>query len=225
MQDAAAGGHPLGVALADDAATAVGVVVRDLAVEHVGDGLEPAVRVPRRALGLVRLVLAPGRAGRAGGTGRCRAAQAARERAPHLEAGALDGVVRGHRARARAAPPSSPGRDGRCGGARAGCRRSQRAWRPPRGQWGVPLQPSCVRNYSAPVRSGSARAQADRERSRPRRTRRPFQAGAVGRPARARGTAGSGCRARGGPRAGPAPRRGSGGCPSRTPGAAPHRRG
>ena len=53
----AARGHPLRVALADDAATAVGVVVRDLAVEHVGDGLEPAVRVPRRALRLVGAVL------------------------------------------------------------------------------------------------------------------------------------------------------------------------
>ena len=56
VQDAATGGHPLGVALADHAAAAVGVVVGDLAVEDVAHRLEAAVRVPRRALGLAGAV-------------------------------------------------------------------------------------------------------------------------------------------------------------------------
>ena len=56
MQDAAAGRHPLRVALADHAAAAVGVVVCDLAVEDVADGLEAAMRMPGRALRLVRAV-------------------------------------------------------------------------------------------------------------------------------------------------------------------------
>jgi CheY-like chemotaxis protein len=57
VQDAAAGGHPLGVAVGDQAAAAVGVLVPEDAVDDVRDGLEPAVRVPRRALGLARRVL------------------------------------------------------------------------------------------------------------------------------------------------------------------------
>ena len=52
VEDATAGGHPLGVALADHAAAAIGVVVGDLAVEDVAHGLEAAVRMPGRALGL-----------------------------------------------------------------------------------------------------------------------------------------------------------------------------
>ncbi len=51
------GRHPLGVAVGDQPAAAVGVLVGHLAVDHVGDGLEAAVRVPRRALGLARRVL------------------------------------------------------------------------------------------------------------------------------------------------------------------------
>ena len=96
VQDAATRGHPLRVALADDAATTVGVVVRDLAVEHVGDGLEPAVRVPGRALRLVGLVLDRAELVEEEERVGVVHAQAARERTPHLEAGALDGVVRGH---------------------------------------------------------------------------------------------------------------------------------
>ena len=53
----AAGGHPLGVAVGDEPAAAVGVLVLEDAVDDVGDGLEAAVRVPRRALGLARRVL------------------------------------------------------------------------------------------------------------------------------------------------------------------------
>jgi hypothetical protein len=45
-------GHPLGVAVGDEAAAAVGVLVPEDAVDHVGDGLEAAVRVPGGALGL-----------------------------------------------------------------------------------------------------------------------------------------------------------------------------
>jgi hypothetical protein len=54
--DAAAGGHPLGLALGDDAAAASRVAVGKLAVEHVGDRLEPAVRMPLRAPGLAGAV-------------------------------------------------------------------------------------------------------------------------------------------------------------------------
>jgi len=57
VQDPAARGHPLGVAVGDQAAAAVGVLVAEHAVDDVRDGLEPAVRVPRRALGLTRRVL------------------------------------------------------------------------------------------------------------------------------------------------------------------------
>ena len=57
VQQAAAGGHPLGVAVGDGAAAAVAVLVVEDAVDHVGDGLEAAVRVPRRALGLAGRVL------------------------------------------------------------------------------------------------------------------------------------------------------------------------
>jgi len=54
VQDAAARGHPLGVAVGDQAAAPVGVLMAEDAVDHVGDGLEAAVRVPRGALGLAR---------------------------------------------------------------------------------------------------------------------------------------------------------------------------
>ena len=46
VEDAAAGRHPLGGAVGDDAAAAVGVLVLERAVDDVGDGLEAAVRVP-----------------------------------------------------------------------------------------------------------------------------------------------------------------------------------
>ncbi len=57
VQDAAARGHPLGVAVGDQAAAAVGVLVPERAVDDVGDGLEAAVRVPRGALGLTGAVV------------------------------------------------------------------------------------------------------------------------------------------------------------------------
>ena len=44
-------GHPLGVAVGDEAIAAIGVLVLEDPVDHVGDGLEPAVRVPRGPLG------------------------------------------------------------------------------------------------------------------------------------------------------------------------------
>ena len=93
--------------------------------------------------------------------------EATRERTPHLEAGALDAWCAGT-VRARAAPPSSPGRGGRCGGARAGCRRSLRAWRPPAvcEGWRCPLQPSCARNYSARSSESSDRSRGDGRRPR-----------------------------------------------------------
>jgi len=57
VQHARAGGHPLGVSVGDRATTAVAVLVVHHTVEHVGDGLEPAMRMPRGALGLTRCVL------------------------------------------------------------------------------------------------------------------------------------------------------------------------
>ena len=53
----APGGHPLGVAVGDGAATTVAVLVVEGAVDDVGDGLEAAVRVPGRALRLTGRVL------------------------------------------------------------------------------------------------------------------------------------------------------------------------
>src|SRR5207244_681146 len=52
VEDAAAGGHPLGGAVTDQPATAVAVLVLHRAVDHVGHGLEAAVGVPARAPGL-----------------------------------------------------------------------------------------------------------------------------------------------------------------------------
>ena len=57
VQQPGARGHPLGVAVRDRAAATVAVLVVEGAVDDVGDGLEAAVRVPRRALGLARGVL------------------------------------------------------------------------------------------------------------------------------------------------------------------------
>ena len=49
MQDAAAGGHPLHVAGAERAVVAEAVAVVDRAGEHVGDGLDAAMGMPREA--------------------------------------------------------------------------------------------------------------------------------------------------------------------------------
>ena len=57
VQQPGAGGHPLRVAVRDGAAATVAVLVVEDAVDDVGDGLEAAVRVPGRALGLARRVL------------------------------------------------------------------------------------------------------------------------------------------------------------------------
>ena len=57
VEDPGAGRHPLGVAVRDDAASAVRVLVLERAVDHVRHGLEPPVRVPGRALRLARRVL------------------------------------------------------------------------------------------------------------------------------------------------------------------------
>jgi hypothetical protein len=51
VEDAAPGGHPLGGSVGDDTAAAMGVLVEEGAVDHVGDGLEAAMGVPRGALG------------------------------------------------------------------------------------------------------------------------------------------------------------------------------
>ena len=57
MQDAGAGGHPLGVAIRDQTAAAGRVLMLEGSVDHVGDRLEPAVRMQGRALRLARSVL------------------------------------------------------------------------------------------------------------------------------------------------------------------------
>jgi hypothetical protein len=57
VQDAAPGSHPLGVAVGDQAAAAVGVLVAERAVDHVGHGLETAVRMPGSALRLTGRVV------------------------------------------------------------------------------------------------------------------------------------------------------------------------
>ena len=49
MHDAAAGGHPLHVAGAEGAAVAEAVAVLDGAGQHVGDRLDAAMRMPRKA--------------------------------------------------------------------------------------------------------------------------------------------------------------------------------
>ena len=57
VEDPGAGCHPLGVAVGDRPAATVRVLVLERAVHHVGDRLEPAVRVPGRALRLARRVV------------------------------------------------------------------------------------------------------------------------------------------------------------------------
>ncbi len=49
VNDAAAGGHPLHVAGGDGAAVAHAVAVLDGAGQHVGDGLDAAMRMPGKA--------------------------------------------------------------------------------------------------------------------------------------------------------------------------------
>ncbi len=57
VQDPRTGGHPLRRTVLDHATTADGVLVQEGAVDHVGHGLEAAVRVPRRPLGFARPVV------------------------------------------------------------------------------------------------------------------------------------------------------------------------
>jgi hypothetical protein len=57
VEDPGSCGHPLGVAVGDDAASAVRVAVLERAVHHVRHGLEAAVWVPRGPPGLAGGVL------------------------------------------------------------------------------------------------------------------------------------------------------------------------
>ncbi len=57
VQDTAACRHPLSVTVGDQPAATVGVLVPEGAVDYVRHGLETAVRVPRRSLGLARRVV------------------------------------------------------------------------------------------------------------------------------------------------------------------------
>ena len=59
VKDAAAGGHPLHVSRAEAAAIAQAVAVVHAAGEDVGDGFDPAVRMPREAGEIVVRVLVP----------------------------------------------------------------------------------------------------------------------------------------------------------------------
>jgi hypothetical protein len=52
VKDAGTGRHPLRVAVGDDTSAAVGILVFHGAVDHVGDGLEAAMGVPRSAFRL-----------------------------------------------------------------------------------------------------------------------------------------------------------------------------
>jgi hypothetical protein len=49
VQNAASGGHPLHVAGGHAARVAEAVAVLDLAGEHIGDGLDAAMRMPRKS--------------------------------------------------------------------------------------------------------------------------------------------------------------------------------
>jgi hypothetical protein len=57
MHDAAAGGHPLHVARPEAAPVAKTVAMFDVSREHVGDRLNPPVRVPRKTGAIVFGVL------------------------------------------------------------------------------------------------------------------------------------------------------------------------
>ncbi len=57
VQDARPGRHPLRGAVGDQPAAPVRILMREAAVDHVGDGLEPAVRMPVGAPRFARLVL------------------------------------------------------------------------------------------------------------------------------------------------------------------------
>ena len=57
VEDARAGRHPLRRAVRDDPSPAIRIGVPERSVEDIRDRLEPAVRVPRRALRLARRVL------------------------------------------------------------------------------------------------------------------------------------------------------------------------
>src|SRR5262245_38474 len=96
MEDPGARGHPLRVALGDRSATTVRVMVRDLTVEHVRDGLEAAVRVPWGALRLAGSVLDRSwLVEEQEGVGEVEV-DTAGERSPHLEAGTFDRVMGSH---------------------------------------------------------------------------------------------------------------------------------
>src|SRR5436190_2711510 len=59
VEDAAARGHPLHVAGAERAAVAEAVAMRHFAGQHVGDGLDAAMRMPRESLEEVRRTIVP----------------------------------------------------------------------------------------------------------------------------------------------------------------------
>ena len=92
VQDAAAGRHPLHVAGAEAAAVAEAVAVLDVAGEHVGDRLDAAVRMPRKAGEIVARVVVAEVVEEQERIELRGVAEA--ERALQLDAGAFDGGLR-----------------------------------------------------------------------------------------------------------------------------------
>ena len=88
MHDAASGGHPLDVARAEVAAIAEAVAMLHLAREHIGDGLDAAVRMPGEAGQIVVRVLVPEIVEEQERIELGRVAES--ERAPQLDARAFD---------------------------------------------------------------------------------------------------------------------------------------
>ena len=131
MDDAAAGGHPLHVAVAQLAAVAEVVLVLHVAFEHVGHGLEAAVRMRREAgdvvVGIVRRELVEHQ--ERVEAGRVALAEAAAQAHARAVAGLatrdhLQQLAYGHRHNVRVALPGIKSRAPGSGVARAGRRRS-----------------------------------------------------------------------------------------------------
>ena len=57
VEQSGPGRHPLGISIGDHTSATLGVLVFHDPVDHVGDGLEPAVGMPGGSLGLARGIL------------------------------------------------------------------------------------------------------------------------------------------------------------------------
>src|SRR5262249_40994985 len=92
MHDPASGGHPLHIARTERAAISQAVAMFHGAGEHVGDGLNAAVRVPRKPREIIGWPIVAKIIEQQKRIGLRRIAEA--EGAPQLDAGALDGGLR-----------------------------------------------------------------------------------------------------------------------------------